>query len=151
LRNNALKGFGKGSANLVLLISGENVDNSIDRFRCAGSVECPENQVAGGRGGQRQFDRFEIAHFTYEEDVRIFAQGAAQGRPEGTSMHPDFSVLNETILAAMHELNRVLDGDDVIVPLQVRVIHHRRQGGGFAGPGRTGHKNEPFLEHREFL
>jgi hypothetical protein len=38
-------------------------------------------------------------------------------------------VLDEAILAAMHKLDRVFNRDDVIVPLQVSKIHHRREGG----------------------
>ena len=39
-----------------------------------------EDQVAGRRRGDGQFDGFQVAHFTDEDDVRVFAQRAAQAR-----------------------------------------------------------------------
>src|SRR3954468_15781523 len=80
LRNYALERFGQSGSNLVLLVGRENVNDTIDRLGGAGSVECSKNKVTGGGGGQGQLDRFEVAHFTDQKDIRIFAQGAAQGR-----------------------------------------------------------------------
>ena len=51
----------------------------------------------------------------------------------------------------MHEFDRVLDRDDVVLPLQIRIIHHRRQGGRFARTGRPGNKHQPFFEQRKFF
>ena len=69
LRDDAFERFGQGGANLVLLIGRENVDDTIDRFGGARSVQCSENKVTGGGRGQGELDRFEIAHFTDEQDV----------------------------------------------------------------------------------
>ena len=143
--------FGEGGADLVLLVGRENVDDTIDGFGRARGVQRAEDKVAGRRRGEREFDRFQVAHFTDENDVRIFTQRAAQGGGERVGVHADFAVLHQAILAAMHKLDRIFDRDDVIVPLQVRVIHHRRERGGFAGAGRPGHQDEALLQHREFL
>ena len=151
LRDDAFERFGKRGANLVLLVGRENVDDTIDCFRRARGVQRAEDKVAGGRGGQRQLDRFQIAHFTDEKDVRVFAQRAAQGGGERVRVHADFAMLHQAILAAMHELDRVFDRDDVIVPLHVGVIHHRRQRGRFAGTGRAGDQDQALLQHRKFL
>ena len=110
-----------------------------------------ENKVTGGGRGEGELDRFEIAHFSDEQDVRIFTQRAAQRGGEGACVHADFAMLHEAVLAAMHELDRVFDRDDVIVPLKIRVIHHRRERGGFAGTGRTGDEDEALFQQREFL
>ena len=66
-------------------------------------------------------------------------------------MHSDFAMLDQAILAAMHKFNRVFDRDNVVMPLHVGVIHHRRQGGGLSGAGRSGDQNEALLEHGKFL
>jgi hypothetical protein len=42
---------------------------------CAGA----EHQVAGLRGGQRQADGLEVTHLADQDDVRVLAQGRAQG------------------------------------------------------------------------
>ena len=75
-----------------------------------------ENKVAGGRGGERQLDGFQVAHFADQNDVGVFAQGASQRRRKRARVHSDFAVVHQTILAAMHKLDRVFDGNDVILP-----------------------------------
>ena len=151
LRDHALERFRQRRANLVLLIGRENVDDTIDGFGRARGVQRSENKVTGGRRGQRQLDRFQVAHFADENDVRVFAQRSAQRVGKGTGVHADFAMLNETVLAAMHEFDRIFDRDDVIVPLQVGVIDHRRERGRFTGTGRTGHEHETLLQHRKFF
>ena len=92
-----------------------------------------------------------IAHFADENDVRIFAQRAAQRGGEGLRVHADFAVIDQRLLAAMHKLDRILDRDDVILAMQIRVIDHRRERGRFAGAGRAGHEHEPFFSIANFF
>ena len=66
-------------------------------------------------------------------------------------MHAHLAMLHQAVLAAMHKFNRVFHRDDVIVAMQVRVIHHRRQGGRFTRAGGPRHQNEPLLQHRKFF
>ena len=108
-------------------------------------MERSENKVTGCGRGQGQFDRFQVAHFADEQDVRIFAQGSAEGGGKRASMNADFAMLHQAILAAMHEFDRVFHRDDVVVPLDVGVIHHGGESGGFAGAGWAGNQNETFL------
>ena len=99
LRDDALERFGERGADLVLLVGRENVDDTIDRFGGARSVQRAEDEVTGGGRGQRQFDRFQVAHFADEDDVRIFAQRAAQGGGERLRVHADFAMVHEAVLA----------------------------------------------------
>ena len=66
-------------------------------------------------------------------------------------MNADLAVIHERLLALVNELDRVLDGEDVILPLEIREIHHRRECRGFSGTRRTGHEDHAFLQHREPL
>ena len=151
LRDDAFERFGKRGANLVLLIRRENVDDAVDRLGRARSMQGAEDKVTGGGRGQRQLDRFMIAHFTDEQDIRIFTERAAQCSRERARVNADFAMLHETILAAMHKFDRIFDRDDVVVPLQVRVIHHRRERGRLARTGRPGHEHESLFEQRKFF
>src|SRR3954469_4477447 len=66
-------------------------------------------------------------------------------------MHADLAMLDEAILATMYKLNRVFHRDDVIVSLQIRVIHHGRERGRLAGSGWSGHKHHALLQHWKFF
>ena len=52
------------------------------------------------------------------------------------------ALIDETALMLVHELDRVLDREDVVVPLLVDLVDHRRQRGGLTGSRRPGHQHE---------
>ena len=41
---------------------------------------------------------FEIAHFTHQNNVRIFPQRSTQRRPEGLRVNTDFPMIDDTLL-----------------------------------------------------
>ena len=84
LGDDALERFGKGRANLVLLLGGEDVDDAVHGLGGAGGVQRAEDQVAGAGGHQGQFDGLQVAQFADQDDVRVFAQRAAQGGRQTT-------------------------------------------------------------------
>ena len=114
-------------------------------------MQSAKDEVARGGCGEREFDGFEVAHFPDQHDVRILAQRTAQRRGKGLRMHADLAVIDQRLLRAMHKLDRILDRDDVIFAVQVRVIDHRGERGAFARTRRAGHEHEAFFQHREPL
>jgi hypothetical protein len=138
-------------ADLVLLIGGENVNDTIHGLGGALGVQCAKDQVTGAGGGQRQFDGLQVPHFPHQDDVRVFAQGAFEGRRKGTRVDAHLAVVDQRALALVHELDRVLDGEDVVFAVLVRVINHGRQRGGLARAGRPGHQHHAFVQHGQFL
>ena len=60
-------------------------------------------------------------------------------------------MVDEAILALVHEFDRVFDCDDMVFPVLVGVVHHGRKRCGFARPGRTRYDDQPAMEHREFF
>ena len=107
----------------------EDVDDTIDRFGGIGGVQSAENKVTGSGRGQRELDRFQIAHFADQNDVRIFTQCAAQRVGKGAGMDADFAMLNETILTAVYEFDRIFHRDDVVVAMEIRMVDHRGERG----------------------
>ena len=59
---------------LVLLIGGEHVDDTIDGFCGALRVERAEDQMAGTRRRDGEFDGLPVAHFPHQNKIGIFAQ-----------------------------------------------------------------------------
>ena len=66
-------------------------------------------------------------------------------------MNAYLALADETRLALVYELDRVLDRENVIAAVAVAVIDHRRERRRLAGAGRPGHEHEALVEHREFF
>ena len=52
------------------------------------------------------------------------------------------ALVDQTLLAFVHELDRIFDGQDMLESLVVDVVHHRRQRGGLARTRRAGHQHD---------
>src|SRR2546423_6415992 len=114
-------------------------------------MEGSENEVTSCGRGQGQLNRLQIAQFADEQNVGVFTQCSAEGVGKRAGMNTDLAVLHEAVLAAMHEFNRILHRDDVVVPLEVGEVHHGGKGGGFSRAGGAGNQNETFLQKGEFF
>jgi hypothetical protein len=64
---------------------------------------------------------------------------------------PDLALGDDAVLVRVHELDRVLDGDDVTLAVLVAVADHRRQRGRLARAGAADHDHQPALGHRDVL
>ena len=65
--------------------------------------------------------------------------------------NPHFPVPDEGLAALVHELNGILDREDVACLVAVDPIDHGRQGCAFAGPCRSGHQDQSLRTGREAL
>ena len=57
-----------------------------------------------------------------------------------------FALVDQALLVLVHELDRILDRDDVLVARPVDVIDHRAQRRRLARAGRSGDQHEPFVQ-----
>ncbi len=89
------------------------------------------------RDGER--DRLQVAHLAYHNHVRIFAQCPAQGRAEGARVRKHFALRNVAIFRLENVFDRVLKRDDMLAPLHIYLLDHRRQRRRFATANRTCH------------
>ena len=60
-------------------------------------------------------DRLQVAHLADQDDVRVLAQGRVQRLGEAAGVDADLALVDQAVLARVHELDRVLDRDDVAV------------------------------------
>ena len=72
-----------------------------------------EHEVTGLGERQRDRDRVEVAHFTEEDDVGVFTQGAAQTVGEALHVGADLALVDHRHLVGVQVLDRVLDREDV--------------------------------------
>ena len=108
-----------------------------------------------GLGGeQRGLDRLVVAHLADQDDVGVLAEGGAQGAGEGVGVDVDLALVDDRLLVAVEELDRVLDRDHVLGAGRVDVVDHRRQAGRLARAGGAGAEDQAAplladpLEHR---
>ena len=74
-----------------------------------------EHQVTGLRGLDRDRDRLEVAHLADQDHVRILAECRAQRVLERARVRAHLALVDQALLVLVHELDRVFDGDDVVV------------------------------------
>ena len=74
----------------------------------------PEDQVTGFRRLDGDGDGLEVAHLADEQDVGVLTQCRTQRALERLGMRPHLALVDETVAALVDELDRILDGDDVI-------------------------------------
>ena len=97
-------------------------------------------------GLDRNRHRLEIAHLADEDDVGILAQRRAQRALERVGVRPDLALVDEALLVVVHELDRILDRDDVVVAVPVDVVDHRAERRRLARAGRPGHEHEALRQ-----
>ena len=127
------------------MVWGKGVDDAVDSFRRTGGVECAKDQVARFRSSQRELDGFQVAHFTHEDDVRVFAEGGSQRVRERQGMDAHLPLIHETFFCLVDEFDRIFDRDDVAFKCVVQIIDHGGQRRRFTRPGWAGHKNQPLF------
>ena len=108
-----------------------------------------EYEMAGLRGGQRQPDRLEVAHFADEDDVGVLAQGRTKRLAESERIAMNLALVDQRLLALVHELDRILDRNDVIGLVVVHIVDHARKRRRLTRAGRTRNENEAARMHRD--
>src|SRR6185503_17835865 len=99
----------------------------IDRRRGRRRVQCAKDEMTRFRGFEGDRDRLEISHFTDQNDIGIFAERRTKGSAERAGMRVYLTLVDKAALILMDELDRVLDGDDMVGPRHVDVIDQRRE------------------------
>jgi len=98
-----------------------------------------------------KFNRLEIAKLSDQNDIRILTQSATQGRGKAFGVDAHLAMVYQAVLAFMNELDRVLHSDNMVVPVLIGIIHHRRECCGFTRPRWARHNHKSTMEHAEFF
>ena len=108
-----------------------------------------EHEVAGLGRGEREADRLEVAELADEDHVGVLAQRAASAALNELRLHADLALVDEAALRLVHELDRILEREDVPGRRLVDVVDHRGERRRLAAAGRTGDEHEALLVARE--
>src|SRR5579884_681134 len=120
----------------------KDVDHTVNRGGSRVRVQGAESEVAGFGDTQRRFNGFQVAHFADQHHVRVFTKCGAQGVAERFRVRVNFALVHQAVLVLVNELDRIFNGDNVIVALGVDLVDHRRQSRRFSRTGRTCDQNE---------
>src|SRR5258708_21894122 len=99
--------------------------------------------MAGFRDAQRRFDGLEVAHFSDEHNVGVFAKRGAERIGEGVRVGVDFALIHQALLVIVKELDGVLDSDHVFFTFAIYLVQHGGERGGFAGTRWSGYEDQP--------
>ena len=105
-----------------------------------------EDEVAGFRGFNRTLDRLEVAQLTDQNDVGIFTQRRAESGLEAAGVYTNLALRDDALLAGVHELDRILDRDDMIAARPIHEVDHAAQRSALAAAGRAGDQHQPLRE-----
>ena len=129
-------------AHVRLLVGRKRVHEAIHGLRRAVRVQRAHHEDAhlGRRDGDAH--GLMVAQFTDQNHIRILAQSRMQCACEACAVHADLALADEAALPLMHELNRILDREDVSLHAVIDVIDHRGESGRFSGAGLAGDEDE---------
>ena len=133
----------------MLLGRRERVHDPVHGLGRVLGVKRREDEVAGLGGGQGRRHRLEVAHLAYEDHVRVLAEGGLEPLGEGGRVGSELALVDDALLVAVQELDRVLDREDVLVALLVDPVDHRGERRRLTGPGRPGNEHEAARLVRE--
>ena len=92
-----------------------------------------------------------VTDLAHQNHIWRLAQGVLQGGFPGVRVQAHFALRHHTIFMGMDKLNRVFNGDDVAVGVNVAPVHHGRQCRGLAGAGRANHDAQAAFGLHNFL
>src|SRR6202789_4453191 len=113
-----------------------------------------EGQVAGFGDAQRRFDGFQITHFADQHDIRVFTKSGAQSVCKTLRIGVQLALIDHAIFVHVHKLDRILNGEDVVVALAVDLVDHGCERGRLARTGWSSDQHqaarliEKFADHR---
>jgi hypothetical protein len=83
-----------------------------------------------------------VAHLAEEDHVGVLAESGAESAREVGRVDTDLALVNDAALVPVHELDRVLDREDVLGALAVDLVDQRGKGGRLTRAGRARHEHE---------
>ena len=118
---------------------------------CTVRVQRAHDEHAHLGGRHRDAHRLEVAELADEDRVGVLAQGGVQGVREARAVNADLALAHEAQLALVHELDRVLDREDVALELGVDRVDDGGERRRLARAGLAGDENEAARRRRELV
>ncbi|RMO57057.1 hypothetical protein ALQ39_05749, partial [Pseudomonas amygdali pv. eriobotryae] len=125
----------------------EEVDDPVQRLIGVVGMQGRDRQVAGVGKRQRMLHGLAVTNFADQNHIRSLTQRVLQRRAETAGIDPHLALVDDGLLVAMDEFDRVFNGDDMAAGVAVAVIDQRCQRGRFARAGGTDEQHQAVLFH----
>ena len=149
LRDEVAKRRREAAANRVLVARVEGADDALDGLRGVDGVERGEDQVPGFGGGERDLDGLAVAHLADQNHFWRLPERGAERQREGRRIAVQLALVDGRLLVEVQELDRILDGQDVIGAGLVDQVDDRRERRRLARAGGTGDEDDAVFERRD--
>ena len=130
---------------MLLLISGEHIDNTVNGFGSAHGMQGREDKLSRFGCSQYGLNGFKIPHFSQQNDIGSLPQCCPQSLLVSVGVMLDFPLADDAFLMGMQIFDWILNGNDMVITVAVDFINHTSQGGGFSASRRTGDQDESPL------
>src|SRR2546423_5736497 len=150
-RDDEAEGLRQSRAYGLLLVLGEDADDSVNGLRGVNGVKGREDEVSRLGGFERDFNRLAVAHLADEYDFGRLAQRRPEGQCEARRVGVKLALVYGRVLVRVKELYRVFDGDDVV---RLRLVDEVNDGGErrrLARTRRAGDDDDAVLEAGDLL
>ncbi len=134
---------------LAMLALREQIDDPVHGLGGVVGVQRGDAQMAGAGQRHRGLHRLPVTDLADQHHVRRLTHRALQRSVVGQGVEPQFALVDDRLLVDMEELDRLLDGEDMVGAVLVAMIDHRRQRRGFAGAGSAHHQHQTAFGHRQ--
>ena len=151
LRKNGAQILREVQKYLIVLVARKHVDDAIERFGAIIGMQRRDAQMSRAGERDRRLHGFTIANFADQYHIGRGAHGAAQRARKCLGVEAHFPLIDDGFLVGVQELDRVLNGQDMIGRGFVAVIDHCRERRGLAGAGGADHQNQAALQHHQLF
>ena len=145
LADDATQDAGEDLARHLLLGGRKELDEPADRLGGVDRVHRGEDEVARFRRLEGRLGGLLVAELADQDHVRVLAQHAPERLHVRIGVEPDLALVDDAAPVVVHELDRVFDRDDVLLPAAVDRVDDRREGRRLSRAGRTGDEDEPAV------
>ena len=151
LGDDAAKRVCQHGARLRLSVGGKSVHHTIHRLAGIVRVQRAEYEKARLGRGERERNRFEIAHLAHEHNIGVLAQRCLKPGGKRIRVARHFSLRDDAALVVVHEFDRFFDCHDVLGKVLIDVVDQRRLRRRFARTGWAGNKDQAAAQVGKFL
>ena len=136
---------------LALRAALEDSRDALQRVRHVRRMHRRQHQMPRLRRRQHRGDGFGVPHFAHDDDVRVLAQHMSQRAVERMHIRQHLLLHHDGAVVPMHELDGVLDGDDLAATLAVDEVDEVIERRGLARARRAGDEEEPVWPAHQLI